>query len=148
MSGYECKHNINYWDCGEYVGFGVSAYSYYNNMRVDGFCSFEEYYNYVRQKYILRMPVEHNFTFEVLTNAQKIEECIMLGLRQAKGVNLHKLKKLGYNLLGEKKEPIEQLLSNKFIKIESGYLSITPQNFGACNQIILMLLPQILLFIK
>lgn len=141
ISGYECRHNINYWDCGEYVGFGVSAYSYYDNMRIDCFCSFDEYYKYVRRKFILRMPVEHNLKNEVLTKTQKIEEYIMLGLRQAKGINLHKLKNLGFDLLFEKKETMEQLLTGKFIKIECGYLSITPQNFGACNQIILMLLP-------
>jgi len=28
--GYECKHNIVYWTCGEWLGFGESAQSHFN----------------------------------------------------------------------------------------------------------------------
>ena len=27
--GYESKHNLNYWNQGEYIGFGVAASSFY-----------------------------------------------------------------------------------------------------------------------
>lgn len=45
-SGFECKHNLNYWKLGEYLGFGVSACSFVNNVRVNGFNCFEDYFNY------------------------------------------------------------------------------------------------------
>ena len=31
--GYECRHNTTYWTGGEYVGFGLGASSYINNVR-------------------------------------------------------------------------------------------------------------------
>ena len=31
--GYESKHNLNYWNYGEYIGFGAGAFSFFNNKR-------------------------------------------------------------------------------------------------------------------
>lgn len=31
--GFESKHNLNYWDCGEYLGIGPSAHSFMNKKR-------------------------------------------------------------------------------------------------------------------
>ena len=25
--GFECKHNLNYWNCGEWIGIGPGAHS-------------------------------------------------------------------------------------------------------------------------
>lgn len=33
LKGKESKHNLNYWDCGEYLGFGPAAHSFMNNKR-------------------------------------------------------------------------------------------------------------------
>lgn len=32
-AGFESKHNIKYWNCDEYLGFGASAHSFYKNKR-------------------------------------------------------------------------------------------------------------------
>lgn len=141
ICGYESRHNVNYWDMGEYVGFGVSAHSFYNGYRIEGFNRFEDYYKFIREKYILRMRPSIMPNQEKLSSLQKIEECIMLGLRQAKGINLSKLKNLGYDIVNEKTETINALKQNKIIDFDDNYLFVTPNNFGACNQIILELLP-------
>lgn len=33
MPGYECKHNLKYWRCEEYIGIGAAAHSYYKGKR-------------------------------------------------------------------------------------------------------------------
>ena len=33
LPGYECKHNLKYWNCEEYIGFGAGAHSFYENKR-------------------------------------------------------------------------------------------------------------------
>lgn len=138
---FESKHNINYWDMGEYIGFGVSAHSFYNGYRIEGFNKFQDYYIYIKEKYILRirpsiMPIQ-----EKISTQQKIEEYIMLGLRQTKGINLTTLNNLGYDLINEKSEIIKTLRQHNIIDSSDDYLYITPENFGATNQIILELLP-------
>lgn len=141
ISGYECKHNINYWDMGEYLGFGVAAHSYINGYRIEGFNRFDDYYKFVREKYILRIRPSIMTKSEKLSNEQKIEEYIMLSLRQSKGINLHTLKDLGYDLINEKSDTINTLKRHQIIDYNKDNLYITESNFGASNQIILELLP-------
>ena len=133
-SGYECKHNINYWNCGEYVGFGLSAYGYFDGKRIDGLQSFDDYYNFVKTG----TPKPKS---EVLTKQQKIEECIMLGFRLSTGISVTKLKELGFDVLKSKKDIIELYKKNNIICVEGDNIVISKDSFGACNQIILDFLP-------
>ena len=126
LKGYKCKHNINYWECGEYLGFGVAAHSYINSTRYSNTENISEYIeNYTNKSY------------EKLTNQEKLEELIMLGLRTKRGVSLKKLENLGFKPL-ENKNALK-LLSLGIIKLNSTHLYITSKNFGIANQIILKL---------
>ena len=126
LKGYKCKHNINYWECGEYLGFGVAAHSYINDTRYSNTENISEYIeNYTNKSY------------EKLTNQEKLEELIMLGLRTKRGVSLKKLEELGYKVL-ENKNALK-MLSLGIIKLNSTHLYITSKNFGIANQIILRL---------
>ena len=127
LKGFECKHNINYWECGEYYGFGVSAHSYIDGVR---------YFN--TDNILKYLDNFNNKVYEKLTEKEKIEELIMLGLRMTKGVNLLSLKALGYNIL-ENKNALK-LISLNLIKINSKRAKITYNNFGIANQIILKLI--------
>lgn len=142
--GFECKHNVNYWNMGEYVGFGVAAHSFYNNQRIAGLESFEDYQEYVKNKFCNIRCVsttKPSPEIEKIDDVKKIEECLMLGLRQEKGVNLKLLKSYGYDVVKNKIDVINLLKEHKLIDYNLEYLYITPQNFGAANQIILSLLP-------
>ncbi|MBQ4313480.1 MAG: radical SAM family heme chaperone HemW, partial [Clostridia bacterium] len=33
LEGFESRHNLKYWDCGEYLGFGPSAHSFFGGRR-------------------------------------------------------------------------------------------------------------------
>ena len=41
--GKECRHNLKYWNCKEYLGFGVSAHSFFNGNRFSFTPSLEKY---------------------------------------------------------------------------------------------------------
>ena len=47
--GFECKHNINYWDMGEYLGFGLASHSFVNGIRFENSENFYEYYEKVKK---------------------------------------------------------------------------------------------------
>ncbi|MBE7075387.1 MAG: radical SAM family heme chaperone HemW [Clostridiales bacterium] len=146
-SGFECKHNINYWEMGEYVGFGLAAHSFYNNTRISGFNTFEDYYDYINCLGKQDSQVNEHITcllkenIENLTTKQLIEETLMLGLRQQKGVSIKALNNLGYNILQLKQTLLNNLIENNVIEIKNNYIRIKENMFGACNQIILNLLP-------
>lgn len=133
-SGYECKHNLNCWSMCEYIGFGAGAHSYYNNKRYSNFCSIEEYNKLLKS---VVLPVENS---ELISEKEKIEETIMLGLRKTKGISLLAFEKqFNINLLFRKKKEIEKFCKLGFLEITNNYLKVTPSGFKILNKIILEL---------
>ena len=78
--GRECRHNLTYWTCGEYVGFGQSAASYVDGKRFQNPAGREEYLAFVPSAYA-------NFKkTRPLTLTEREEEYMFLGLRTLRGV--------------------------------------------------------------
>lgn len=130
QNGYECLHNERYWSSGDYIGFGLSAHSYYNGIRLANVCNMAEYLsgNYCAEK-------------EILSEEQKYEEYIMLSLRTAKGIDVEYLKKeFNFDILKCKSNEIEFLKNNGFVKVNDKFISLTDRGFEVCNQIILKLI--------
>ena len=48
-SGYECRHNLNYWTGIEYLGFGPAAHSYFHNRRHWNIKNLDKYLAMVNQ---------------------------------------------------------------------------------------------------
>lgn len=76
--GYECKHNINYWQCGEYIGLGCAAHSYFSGARWHNTEDLD--------KYMLAKDIVCGR--EVLTREDKKIERIMLGFRMNDGIDI------------------------------------------------------------
>ena len=79
--GFNSRHNTNYWECGEYYGFGLSAHGYIDNLRYSNTTKLDEY---------LSNPLSHNYG-KFLTKKEQIEESIFLGLRLSKGIDVQKI---------------------------------------------------------
>lgn len=73
--GFECKHNIKYWDCDEYIGLGAAAHSYVKKKRFSNSSDITEYMNGNKRDEIL------------LSRNDEISEFMMLGLRKIQGIN-------------------------------------------------------------
>lgn len=166
---FECKHNVNYWDMGEYVGFGLASHSFIGGARFSNFERFENYYNAIQilenklqneqnvinllknSKKIIKnnekMISNNSFllnniylTYEQLAKQELIEETIMLGLRQQKGVNINVLKKLGYDILNEKKDVLKKLSNQNILEIKNEFIKLNENSFGVCNAVVLELI--------
>lgn len=86
----ECRHNIVYWQRGNYVGFGLGASSMVGNVRWTTPGDMEQYRDYVE-----RLPDENRNSGEIadicpkrhiLTLQEQMEEYMFLGLRMMCGV--------------------------------------------------------------
>lgn len=77
--GRESRHNSSYWVGTEYYGFGPGASSYVNNVRTTNTQDVKEY---------IRSAGESKSMVENLTDRDKYEERVMLGLRTIKGVKV------------------------------------------------------------
>lgn len=78
--GRESRHNSSYWVGTEYYGFGPGASSYVNNVRTTNTQDVREY---------IRSAGENKSLVEKLTDRDRYEERVMLGLRTIKGVSVH-----------------------------------------------------------
>jgi oxygen-independent coproporphyrinogen-3 oxidase len=79
--GYESLHNLQYWDNNEYYGFGAGAHSYMNGIRRVNAGPLKKYMNLIQVK---GFPYTEENT---LTEAEKMEEEMFMGLRKRSGVS-------------------------------------------------------------
>lgn len=125
--GYFSKHNINYWHCGSYYGFGAGACGYNGNSR---------YQNNTNLKKYIENPFEKE-TEEVLTYNDKLYEAIILGFRMACGVNVKKINSQ-FNIDFEKKykKQLEEYKSYIKKNKNGNYYYLTRKGFLLSNCIL------------
>lgn len=111
--GFECRHNLGYWNRVEYLGIGAGAASFVNHRRwKEG----EE-------------PVE-------LTRQEEMEEFMFLGLRKMEGVSRADFKKFfGKEIEAFYKEAIAKLTEQKLLAERNGRLFLTERGIDVSNHV-------------
>lgn len=121
---YESRHNLIYWNNDEYYGFGVSAASYYNNIRKTNTRSIT---NYLKGK--------REIEKEELTLKDKMDYELILGLRLEKGLAKDKFFKR-YNTTIDKVYNYKELLNNNILIENSKYLYVNKKYRYVLNEIL------------
>jgi oxygen-independent coproporphyrinogen III oxidase len=109
-SGYECKHNISYWDGSDYLGLGPSAHSFMNNTRFYNKRNLTDYLEGLNRGELPRIVDESG-------ENERITEAIMLGLRMSRGIDRARFAgKYGF--------PLESRLNQRQydLLVESGHI--------------------------
>lgn len=82
--GFECRHNLNYWDNGEYLGVGLNSHS---ALRLKGdwtrFNNTEKLNEYIKELGDGKLPVRDT---RYIDKDEEMFETIMLGLRKTRGI--------------------------------------------------------------
>ena len=110
--GHESVHNSSYWENIEYYGLGAGAHGYIDGVRYANQGALKFYIDSMLEKGHARRE-EHT-----VTDKEKIEEEMFLGLRLLKGVDLNTFEEK----YGKRAEEIFKEVIDKNIKI--GYLEI------------------------
>ena len=134
--GYQCRHNLGYWQGVDYLGLGPSATSTINNKR---------WTNPAHQKAwaekIAQGSVAGNE--ELLSPLIRVLEMIMLSLRTVRGLSLKRYKEMtGHDFLIDHKRMVQALHDNGLIRIRQGLLRLTPSGMVVSNAIISNLFAQ------
>lgn len=134
--GFRSKHNFSYWMRSNYLGFGVSAHSFVDGVRMANTQNLSEYISHIKTNEI---PLEFK---EELTKPESAEEEIMLKLRTVEGLNLNDFsREFGAELIKDKKESIKSLVADGFLKYgATGNLIATDSGFMVLNKIISLLI--------
>ncbi|MCO4781298.1 MAG: radical SAM family heme chaperone HemW [Candidatus Cloacimonetes bacterium] len=127
--GQESIHNLKYWENENYLGFGPSAGSYFNQVRWQNQKSLSLY------EAQLEGSIE-KFHYEEYDSKNAILETIMLEFRKIKGICIKKLKKWSIEHPDLKiEEKIEKLLVNKKIEKVDSKIRITRESLLFANDI-------------
>lgn len=130
LNGFECKHNLAYWQYKEYLGFGTSAHSFVNNKRWWNYSPLNFYVDSITKKGNAVIGEE------TLNEQQQIEEYIMLALR-SNGLDVdHFIKRFGENWLGKREKIIENYMNNGFFIREHNRIRLTSKGYVLCDEII------------
>lgn len=80
--GYECRHNLGYWEGNDYLALGPSGHSFMNEQRFANVSNVVEYIKSLKQG---KRPV----VIDDSNTEDRMTEAIMLGLRTSRGVDRH-----------------------------------------------------------
>jgi oxygen-independent coproporphyrinogen-3 oxidase len=82
--GFACRHNLNYWHNGEYLGFGVAAHGVVREKKWTRYANvsmLDEYYRLTARN---KRPLAETIH---LAPRDEMFECVMLGLRLVRGLS-------------------------------------------------------------
>ena len=99
--GFQCIHNLNYWNKGEYIGAGAGAHSFINGLRSR---NVEDIHTYINQLSRGVIPEEDKI---YLTLQDSLREWIFLGLRKTQGISIKHAQNEGLDILLACREMID-----------------------------------------
>jgi oxygen-independent coproporphyrinogen-3 oxidase len=130
--GFECKHNLKYWHDEQYIGFGLSAHSYFNGKRYSNHVEFSEYFSPQREQYISE---------QILTVDDQAYEYAMLRLRLSEGFSLSEYeRKFSRSFLKGKEKFVDSLISLGYVTVFGDRIALTESGFYVSNSILSELL--------
>ncbi len=128
MSDKACKHNLKYWRNSEYIGVGLSAHSYFENLR---FSNTDVLPLYLNGKYRSDECAERE-------NVESLKfEYVMMHLRLSEGISLREYARLfGKEFSVGREVTIEKLRSLGLMTVSEDRVALTESGFYVSNSII------------
>ena len=123
--GYECRHNLGYWDRKEYLGLGAGASSLMDHIR------------WKEPDHIgpsTGLVLEEREDFIRLSRKDEMEEFMFLGLRKIKGVSEQDFyKSFKVSMDEEYKDNIENLIKEGLLVREEDRIRLTDRGIDLSN---------------
>jgi oxygen-independent coproporphyrinogen III oxidase len=115
------RHNLNYWQGGDYIGLGVGAHAHTSGRRSWNVSKLQDYFARIAQ------GGEALESFEDLTLETRLMELVIFGLRMNEGIVLEDVqKKIGMPLPPEKVQRIDQFIKDGFLIQENARIKVSP----------------------
>ena len=116
--GYECRHNLSYWERVDYLGLGLGAASLLGNVRKSNQTELDEY-------------LQGNFSGdeEALDENAAMEEYFFLGLRKMRGVDWTPYQE-------QYKKTVEKLLDEGLLEMDKDYIRLTELGIDVSNYVL------------
>lgn len=126
-AGYECKHNLGYWNRKNYLGLGIGAASLFEEQRFSNTSELDEY---------LKNPTRTRMEQHALTLEEQMEEFMFLGLRKCEGVNIHDFEQQFAVALERVYGTVLQKHEEEgLLEMKDGYVYLTNQGLDLSNYV-------------
>lgn len=130
-TGFECKHNLSYWESRPYLGFGVSAGSFLARRRWKNVSNLESYFSHLNKK---ELPISFK---EFLKGKMQKGEFLIMALRLTEGFDVS----LYYNRFGVLpdeafKDEINFLRSKRFLSADKTRIKLTQKGLLVANRVL------------
>jgi oxygen-independent coproporphyrinogen-3 oxidase len=130
VKGYECRHNLKYWNQVEYIGIGPSAHSFMGNTRYSNPSNLKEY-TLSSGKEGFKRNIQ-----EVMDEDELMFEYIMLRLRLTEGLKFAEFKnKFNRDFEETYKAQIEKLLKDNLIYLDDEGIRLTHRGMDISNYV-------------
>ena len=130
VAGRECRHNLNYWHNGLYLGLGPGAVSAYGGQRKTTPADFSAYCQRVAAGQEVWTEVEQ------LDTEAAFRETVIMGLRLLTGVSIEALRqRFGLGLTTYYGETLDRLLVEDLVAIRDGRFFLTRKGLLLANQV-------------
>ncbi len=134
LKGFQCIHNINYWENGSYIGLGSGAVSCFSGVRIQSEEDPQRFINMIKMQ---QKPFKEA---EFLPLYARFRESVIMGLRMTKGVSISLLEKQ-YGVTPQKYygETLESLLKQKLLEEKDNRLRLTKKGLLLANRAMVQL---------
>ena len=134
LDGLQCKHNLKYWNCMEYIGIGPAAHSYFKGRR----------YSYKRSVAMFMDAMEYvDAGVDIIEEdyaiapEERIDEYIMLKLRLREGINENEFKEKFGKDFGEMfSKELKMYIENGFMEYKNDHYFFTTKGMYVSNYIL------------
>lgn len=128
--GYECQHNLGYWERKEYLGLGLGASSLIEETRFHNTDEMEEYLRDASNPILLRRGQEK------LDRQEQMEEFVFLGLRKIRGIQEEKFAEMfGEDIWDCYGKNLERVIKEGLLEREEGVLRLTRKGIDVSNYV-------------
>ncbi len=131
LPGYECRHNMRYWDGGDFLGLGPAAHSFIENQR---FSNSPDLHFYLKQLHDDKRPL----LFDTFSRESRISEAIMLRLRTARGIERKEfLQRYGISVEDAMdRANFDELVKSGLLEPNLNHVRLTESGFPLADEII------------
>ncbi len=132
--GYQCLHNLKYWNCEEYLGLGVAAHSYFRDSRFSFIRNLDRYMNGLE---IPTSRIKLTDENDVISPRERIGEYIMLRFRLTAGLSDRDfVRRFGFSFTRVYGGKMERYVRGGFATFADGVYALTPRGMFVSNYIL------------
>lgn len=138
FEGFECMHNLSYWNYHDYIGIGPGAHGRISNKNGEKFATVQRRSPESWLKNVLLKSPEKYEEKTIINKKDQSQERVIMGLRLLKPFDLEKLECNWNEIISE--ESVKKLVKEEFLEKNGNFIKVTKEGRIRLNAVIEYLL--------